>query len=69
MRGFCGRAGAVRWAVGSSACVGAVARVRRFRPEKGLFLTQEYTGSRGLEPLSERVASLATSLAPILGNR
>ena len=25
---------ALRWAVGSSGCVGAVARVRRFRPEK-----------------------------------
>ena len=28
----------LRWAVGSSGCVGAVARVRRFRPEKFLFL-------------------------------
>ena len=31
--GFCVRACALRWAVGSSGCVGAVARVRRFRPE------------------------------------
>ena len=29
-----GSACALRWAVGSSGCVGAVARVRRFRPEK-----------------------------------
>ena len=31
-----GSACALRWAVGSSGCVGAVARVRRFRPEKFL---------------------------------
>ena len=32
VRGFCGRACALRWALGSSG--GAVARVRRFRLEK-----------------------------------
>ena len=40
--GFCGFACALRWAVGSSGCVGAVARVRRFRPEK-FCLTWTYT--------------------------
>ena len=43
VRGFCGRACALRWAVGSSGCVGAVARVRRFRPEK--FFSVSYDGA------------------------
>ena len=43
VRGFCGRACALRWAVGSSGRVGAVARVRRFRREKLSFSACHFT--------------------------
>jgi hypothetical protein len=43
VRGFCGRACALRWAVGSSGRMGAVARARRFRLERAVSTTRHIT--------------------------
>ena len=62
VRGFCGRACALRWAVGSSGCVGAVARVRRFRPESGevfccLYSNPYYTNQPAIAAQRRREAA------------
>lgn len=74
MCGFCGRACALRWAVGSFGCVGAVARVRRFRPSGTLTVTLTFGFIAPCLRLSSSVCGMhsrasdarSCSLVPIL---